>query len=145
MPGVSGSGQDPVVAMVSVNLPIWLGKYRAGEREARARHRAAIGAKAERDNALGSQIKMVLYDLRDAERKIDLYRDTLVPKAKQSLRATETAYRAGKASFLDLVDGERVLLDLMLVGRRMPRRREASPEGPGVDNTDNEQEVIPDG
>ncbi|MHC4592845.1 MAG: TolC family protein [Planctomycetota bacterium] len=147
MPGVSDSGKDPVIAMVSVNVPLWRAKYRAGEREAQARHRAAVGARAERENELGSHIKMVLYGFRDAERKIDLYRDTLVPKARQSLRATETAFRAGKAGFSDLVDAERILLEFelsheraradcaqrlaeldMLTGREIPRGTAPGPE-----------------
>ena len=136
------AGQDIWMVSLSINLPIRFDKYAAGEREARARHRAATEAKAERDNALGAQIKRVLYDFRDAARKIDLYRDTLVPKARQNLRATEAAYRAGNASFLDLVDAERALLEFglsyeralashaqrlgeleMLVGRTIPRKQ----------------------
>ena len=134
------SGKDPVVATVSVNVPIWFEKYRAHEREARARHLAALKAKADRENTLSAEVKMVLYKFRDADRKIDLYRHTLVPKARQSLRATQQAFRAGQAGFLDVMDAERVLLEFelsyeralanhaqrlaeldMLVGRSVPR------------------------
>ena len=143
MSGAKDSGKDPVIASASINLPIWFKKYRAGELEARARHRAAIKARADRENMLSSKVEMVLYKLRDALRKIDLYRDTLLPKAKQSLKATETAFRAGTASFLDLIDAERILLEFelsyeralannaqrlaeleMLVGREIPRSRQ---------------------
>jgi outer membrane protein TolC len=73
-----------------------------------------------------------------------LYRDVLIPKAKESIGSTETAFRAGAASFLDLVDAERSLLEFelsferalanraqrlaeleMLVGRTMPRAADA--------------------
>ena len=83
---------------------------------------------------------MTAYQFRDAGRKIDLYRDTLLPKASQSLKATEAAYRAGKGSFIDLVDAERIILEFelsyeraltdhgqrlgrleMLIGRDLPR------------------------
>ncbi len=114
----SDSGKDPVIAMVSINLPIWRGKYRAAEREARARRRAAALALQDRQNALGAAARMALFEYRDAERKIDLYRDTLVPKARQSLRATETAFRGGAASFFDLVDAERALLEFELAYER---------------------------
>ncbi len=134
------SGKDPVIAMASINLPIWFGKLRAGVREAEARRRVALRAKRDRENWLSSEIRMVLYRFRDAERKIDLYRDTLVPKGKQSLKASETAFRAGTASFLDVMDAIRILLEFelsyeraladhaqrlaqveMLVGRQIPR------------------------
>jgi len=136
----TGGGQDPAVAMASVNLPIWYRKYRAAGREARARLRAATLQRMDKENTLGSDTKMALYKFRDAERKIGLYRDTLVPKAKQALKATETAFSAGKASFLDLIDAQRILLEFQLsyeraladraqrlaeietlIGRRVPR------------------------
>jgi len=142
----SDSGKDPVIAMVSINLPIWRGKLEAGVREAQARKRAAVKARTERENALASAVKMVLYRLRDAERKVDLYRDTLLPKGRQSLSASETAFRAGNASFLDVVDAIRALLEFelsherartdqsqrlaeleMLVGRQFGRRVEHGP------------------
>ena len=143
----SDNGKDPVAAMVSVNLPIWHRKYRAAEREARARRRAARGQREDRANTLMAEVKLVLFRFRDAERKIDLYRDTLVPKAEQSLRATETAYRGGKMDFLNLIDAERLLLTFrlayeraladcaqrlaeteMLVGRELPRAASDQPQ-----------------
>jgi len=41
MPGVSDSGKDPVLAMLSINVPLDRAKYRANEAAARRRHRAA--------------------------------------------------------------------------------------------------------
>ncbi len=141
MRGVSGNGDDPIAASVSINIPLWVRKNRAGVREAEAKHRAALRAKLDRENTLGSDVKLSLYHYRDAGRKIMLYRGTLLPKALESLKATETAYQAGRATFLDLIDGQRVLLEFqlalerastdhavrlgeleMLTGRDIPRR-----------------------
>ena len=146
MPGVSDSGKDPVMVGVSVNLPIWFGKYRAGEREAARRRWAAIKEKADRTNLLSYRAKRVLFDFRDAERKISLYRDTLLPLARESLKTTEAGFAAGTSSFLDLIDTQRVMLEFelsyeraltdhaqrlaeleMLVGQDLPRG-EAPPE-----------------
>ena len=118
MPAVRDSGKDPVVAMFSVALPVWYEKYDAALREARARHWDAIRSRDERENVLAAEVRMVLYRVRDAERKVDLFRDTLVPKARQSLKATEAAFRAGNANFVDLVDAERVLLEFQLSQER---------------------------
>ncbi len=114
----SDSGKDAVAAKVSINLPIWHQKYRAAEREARARKRAALRQRENKANSLMAQVKLALFKFRDAERKIDLYHNTLVPKAEQSLRATETAYRAGKMDFLNLIDAERLLLTFRLAYER---------------------------
>jgi len=114
----SDSGKDPVVAMVSVNLPIWRDKLDAGVRQARYRRSAAISEKQQKVNSLGAALKLATYGFRDAARKVGLYRDTLVPQAIQSLKATEASFRAGKASFTDMVDAERILLEFKLAQER---------------------------
>jgi outer membrane protein TolC len=114
----SDNGKDPVIAMISINLPFWRDKYDAGVREAVARYLAAKRDKREKENSLGSQLKMALYRFRDAERKMDLYRDTLVPKAKESLKVTESGFRAGTAGFTDLIDAQRILLEFSLAYER---------------------------
>ncbi|MHC4091297.1 MAG: TolC family protein [Planctomycetota bacterium] len=108
------ASKDVWMVSLSMNLPIWYDKLSAGEREARARYLAAVSARTEKENSLTSTVQRALYEYRDAERKISLYRDTLIPKARESIRSTETAFRAGSASFLDLVDAERSLLDFEL-------------------------------
>jgi outer membrane protein TolC len=113
-PRVKDDGKDPVIAMFSINLPIWYGKYRAGEREAKARYLAAVGNRSNRENSLIAGLKMVIYNFHDAERKIDLYRDSLVPKAEQQLSVIQQAFAAGNTDFLDLIDAERTLLEFQL-------------------------------
>ena len=112
------SGKDPVIAMVSVNLPIWWNKLAAGVREAQFAHLAAVGRKRQKANSLGASLKLAAYRFRDAGRKIDLYRNTLLPKATESLKATQTSFRAGKASFTDLIDAQRIYLAFELEAER---------------------------
>ena len=114
----SDDGKDPVVAMVSLNLPVWRAKLDAGVREARRRKLSAAHARTQKANDLNAELKLALYRFRDAERKIDLYRDTLLPKARQSFKVTQAAYRTGKAGFSDVVDAQRVLLEFELSAQR---------------------------
>lgn len=114
----SDSGKDEVIASVSVNLPIWRDKLDAGVRQARRRHSAAVGQRTAAENALTADLKMALFRYRDAERKINLYRDTLLPKARQSIQATERAYKDGSNTFLELIDAQRVLLEFELAYQR---------------------------
>jgi len=112
--GLSDSGQDAVSFGVSVNLPIWQEKYNASHRQALHRFGAATQQRVDREHLLEAKLRTVLFHLRDAHRKIDLYRDTLLPKARQAIKATETAFRAGSATFSDFVDAQRVLLQFEL-------------------------------
>jgi outer membrane protein TolC len=104
--------------MVSVNIPIWWDKLSAGVREARHRHFAAVHRKIDATNTLSATLKLAAYGFRDANRKIDLYRDTLLPLGRKSLKATDTSFRAGKASFTDLIDAQRILLNFELAYER---------------------------
>ncbi len=112
------NGKDPVIAMISLNLPLWRDKYDAGVREARARYYAARQDKKEKTNSLSSELKMASYRLRDARRKIDLYGDALLPKARESLKVTESGYLATTESFTDLIDAQRIFLEFALAYER---------------------------
>lgn len=113
-PGVVGSGRDPVMVMGSFNLPLWWGKQKAALRSAQATRIAATKNLENRTNDLVAEIKLVLFRYRDAARKISLFADTLMPLAKNSLDVAEQAYQAGRADFLQLIDAQRLLLDIQL-------------------------------
>ena len=112
------SGQDPVIAMVSLNLPIWKDKLDAGVRQARYQYNAAVHNQTEKLNMLNAQLKMVLYEFRDAERKINLYRDTLLPKAVESVKANEVSFRSDESTFLEVIDAQRIMLEFELACER---------------------------
>jgi len=118
MGGMGEPRTDPIMAMMSVNLPIWRGKYRAAEREAHARKLAAAREKADYENMLDARVKRVLYGIRDAQRRANLYRETLLPKAREALKTAEAAFRAGAAGFTDLIDSQRMLLEFELAHER---------------------------
>ncbi|MBN1866886.1 TolC family protein [Candidatus Sumerlaeota bacterium] len=114
MPMVEDNGKDPIIATISFNVPIWWGKYRAAVREAEARRDAARRDRADRHNTLVADLKMGLFNFRDAQRRLSLYRDTLVPMADQSLVVTRQAYETGKVPFSDLIDAQRILIEFQL-------------------------------
>lgn len=113
-PGVADSGQDPLIAGLSLTLPIQRGAHRAAVREAEAR---LVATHLEHDRALDTTTARAvgaLVELRDAERRTELYRATLLPKAEESLASITTAYSSGDASFSDVIDAQRVLLEFEL-------------------------------
>jgi outer membrane protein TolC len=92
MPGVMDSGKDPLIAMLSINLPLWWGRSGASVNEAKARYRSALNQRQNSENELLSRLEMVLYQFREAQRKIGLYQDALLPRAQQALNVTQTAF-----------------------------------------------------
>jgi len=115
---MGGSGEDPIVAMFSVTIPLWQDSYSAGERQARAQAREARERRVELENELASRAAQALYEYEDSARKAVLYRDTLIPKGKEMLEVAEGAYRAGTADFLTLLDAQRTLLQFEVEYRR---------------------------
>jgi outer membrane protein, heavy metal efflux system len=109
---------DMVMGMVALSLPLWRGNYRAMVREAEEAHSAALLAREDRENALSADLRTALYGFRDAERRIALYRDTLIPRAEESLRSARESYEAGREDFLNVLDAERVLLEFRLSHER---------------------------
>jgi outer membrane protein TolC len=112
--GVSGSGEDPLVLMFSMNLPIWTDSYKAAERQAQSNVIKARQQRTEAENTILARAEQVLYDFEDSDRKIRLYLDVLIPKADELLEASEGAYRGGSVDFLSLVDAQRMKLDFQL-------------------------------
>jgi outer membrane protein TolC len=113
-PAMTDSGKDAVMATLSLNLPIWFGKYRAAQKEAQARHHASSKRLEDRENQLLTDLKMALYHFRSAERRIDLYGDSLLPKAEQSVSASQRAFSADQVDFFDLIEAQRTLLEFQL-------------------------------
>ena len=111
-------GADSLMPMLGLTLPVWRSKYRAARDEAEALHDAARRALADRANELSTDLTMALFKLRDSERRVSLYRDNLLPRAEQAYKATQTAYTSGKATFSDLIDAQRVLLEFRLAHAR---------------------------
>jgi len=114
MPAPRDSGKDALAVMVSFDLPVWHGRLKAGTAEAESRLRASRELRIEKENSLKADLKLALYRFRDAQRQVSLYGDTLIPSAEQALRASQTSYIGGAASFAHLIDAERLLLEFKL-------------------------------
>lgn len=118
MPNVWGSGRDPIIAMVSLNIPIWTDSYKAQENQARSQVRKARQDKDQKEYDLAAQVVQAAYDLEDSRRKAVLYRDILIPKAKEMVETSEEAYRTGNLDFLSLIDAQRKQLMFDLAYQR---------------------------
>lgn len=115
---MAGSGQDAIMGTISINLPLWIGKNRARIQSAAHQKIAAQFLMEHRQQTLEADLRYVLFKLRDADRKINLYHESLIPKAEQSLEVNRKAYEAGQMEFINLIDAERMLLEFKLAYER---------------------------
>jgi cobalt-zinc-cadmium efflux system outer membrane protein len=101
-----------VDAGISFSVPWFNGKkYRAGEREAQAEVEAAQktleGAQIEAVGMLRDQLQKI----ETFHHHVELFRDRLVPTARQTLDTNRAGYQSGKIGFQELVTSERSLRD----------------------------------
>jgi outer membrane protein, heavy metal efflux system len=122
MAGLAANGKDPVIASVSIGIPLWSGRYAAGEKQAVASLAAYRASEAELANTLGARLQQALFEQSDSRRKAALYGGTLLPGAEQALRASLTALAAGNSDVLDVLDSQRTLLSFHLEHERAMAR-----------------------
>jgi outer membrane protein TolC len=112
--GGNDAGTDPWMATLTLDLPLDRGRIAAGERAARSLQRSATLNLEQTRQSLDARLAATLFDHGDAGRRVTLHREALVPRARAVLEATEASFRTGGARFIDLLDAQRVLLDLEL-------------------------------
>ncbi|MDF1754507.1 MAG: TolC family protein [Verrucomicrobiales bacterium] len=110
-----GNGGDTAFGVVfGVNVPIRHHKYQAEIEQAKLEKSASLRLKENTLNQLRNQLHREYQLLKDAQRRADLYRDRLVPKAEQTLAQLEEGYRGNNAGIDEIVDSEETLLKLRL-------------------------------
>ncbi len=114
-----GNGDDILGITGAVNLPIWREKLAAGVEE-------AVQSRLSADEGRRSVIASIEGSLGDLASRIPLtwdqlylYDDVLTAQAEQSLLSAEAAYAAGNLNSLDLLDAERVLLNVRISAERL--------------------------
>ncbi len=104
------SGTDPIIAGVSMTLPIFRDRRHAKVAEQTARFSAAKSLQQDKRRRIENKIEQGLYAYRDAERSLVLYRNELLPKVKQQLEVAVSGFQSGKNSILEMIDAEKNLL-----------------------------------
>lgn len=117
-PTTPDAGQDPWGFTVAVNLPIWFPKYNAAKAEALAHQRASESAYADRLNAMKAEVAASVALLEDAQRRLALYGDELLPLSRQSVEIGRSRYESGQENIFNLIDSERSQLELQLLTQR---------------------------
>ena len=77
--------------------------------------RAADAARVQYERNLAASFVLNLYALRNDERQIKLFQETIIPRGRQMIELAQTSYSTGKLPFADLVEAERELLNARLV------------------------------
>jgi outer membrane protein TolC len=111
---IPSNGKDVVSFNLGINLPVHHSKYAAEVAEATEAKVASTHGYRETVNAVESSIREVGFRISTLREQMALFNTTLIPQAQQSLQSAEAAYSTGSLGILDLLDSERVLLQVRL-------------------------------
>ena len=115
---VMANGEDQWALGFGINLPIYRDKRRAEVREQLAavlEGQARLNAET---NDIAFEVREAIAEVEAQQRLVELFDETVIPQARQTVDATAAAYRAGNADFLSYVDAWRRLLDFELAQKR---------------------------
>ncbi|HKI83729.1 MAG TPA: TolC family protein [Candidatus Krumholzibacteria bacterium] len=112
------NGSDIIGISAGISLPLWRGAINAGENEAAQDRLAAEESYRATTTKINRSLDDLLRRVPLAWDRVRLYEDVLELQATQSLRSAESAYAATTAGALDLLDAERVLLEVRIAAAR---------------------------
>lgn len=113
---LAGTATVPLLRYEAINASI---------AQAEANLRASEAMRRQARNDLNAQVVMDLRALRDADRQLDLFEHTILPRARQAVTVARSAYEAGQATLLDLLDSQRSLLavERLVANLRVARQK----------------------
>ena len=99
---------------VQLNLPLRLGRRKAAVEEARARLEQARGQRLAIEDEVRLSVQSGADRLAEAGHVARLFRDRLLPAARDQIDAARAGFETGRNSFLALIDAERNLRNVEL-------------------------------
>ena len=105
--------RNAYMAEFSMNLPRWNRDRHEGEAKQADAATAVTQAELEtRSNAVFLEVRQAQIDVLAAQKRVKLYRDTLLPQADATFQAATAAYRNNRGEFANLIESQNVLLDV---------------------------------
>ncbi|MBU2526787.1 MAG: TolC family protein [Bacteroidetes bacterium] len=105
----SDNGQDAIMPVVSISLPIFRKKYKAAQQEANLLQKAYSEMKTETENQLTSAWETNLFELEKAQIQIELYQQQII-KTQQTIDLLLSAYSNGTTDFEEILRMQQQLL-----------------------------------
>jgi len=112
------NGKNAWTVSVGVSIPLHRDRLGAAVRQADAQKAAEQEGRAKLVNDLEFDVRDQVIRLQTLAEQIRLVEAVLLPQAREAQRSTEAAYQTGQVGVIDLLDSERVLLDVRLMNER---------------------------
>jgi outer membrane protein TolC len=101
------------MAELTMNLPSLNRARHDGEtKQADAATDVAQAELDARTSAVFLEIRQAQIAVQSAQKRVKLYRDTLLPQAEAAFKASTAAYQNNRGEFMNLIDSQNLLLDI---------------------------------
>ncbi len=97
---------------IRINLPVRLAKRAAAVAEAQARLAQRSAELARQVDRVSFEVRQAYEQVRESYRALRLYDETILPAARENVKAAQTAYATGRVPFLSLIEAQRNLVGL---------------------------------
>ncbi len=111
-PGVAKSGNDSWLINVGMTLPLSFTKTSASIKETLIGQKQADVLTQEQSLMVSKITKKSFNQIEESMRRINLYRNTILPNIEQSIAVSEQSYVSGRQGFMQLIDDYRMRLNL---------------------------------
>ncbi len=109
-----GDGDHRWMVGVGIRVPLWRQRLRASVAEAEARLAAAEGELVALTDTIAAEVEVAQAAIEEAEHVVRLYRNRVLPAARDQVAAARASFETGEGSMLGLIDAERSLLSAEL-------------------------------
>ena len=110
---VPQNGQDMLMPMATISIPLYRNKYKAMVKEADYHMQGVQQELTDTKNTLAADFIMAINQYRDAERKTKLYQE-LLKQAQETLEILTTAYMTAKEDYEEILRMQQQLLKYQL-------------------------------
>ena len=106
--------KDAFGISIGASLPLWIGKYASEEEQYEQQELETDYIIRDQEKKQTEAIRYLAYAIAEKQERLRIYQTDLIPKAQLTLKSSMNAYETGKQSFLNLLDAQRMLLNLQL-------------------------------
>lgn len=110
---VADSGQDAIMPMLSVSLPIFRKKYKAARKQAEFLAESYSQRKAGLENQILAEVEAAVFEVQEAKAMLELY-ERQVESSKQVLNLLLSSYRNAASDFEEVLRVRQELLKYQL-------------------------------
>lgn len=118
MPHTLDGGKNPISMGFGISIPWSSSKNQSQIRESELIRSAAVENKRLMEDLTLANLKRLYFRLENARRLVDLYQNSLIPQAEQSIQVAETWHQEGTKSLAGLLETQSVWLNFNLARLR---------------------------